>query len=133
MRLNVRELEMPLSEQEQRLLDEMERSLYHNDADDVTTVGARRGRPNYTALVLGVVAGALGLVLLVVGVSIGQPIVGIVGFVIMFAGALVAIAPPRRLTIPTGGPGTTPAKPRTGFMDSLNERWERRNDDNRES
>lgn len=120
---------MPLSEQEQRLLDEMERSLYHNDADDVTTVGARRGRPNYTALVLGVLAGALGLVLLVVGVSIRQPIVGIVGFAIMFAGALVAIAPPRRLTIPTGGAGSAPTKPRTGFMDSLNERWERRNDE----
>jgi len=129
MRQTVREPEMPLSEQEQRLLDEMERSLYHNDADDVTTVGARRGRPNYTALVLGVLAGALGLVLLVVGVSIRQPVVGILGFAIMFAGALVAIAPPRRLTIPSGGQGTTPAKPRTGFMDSLNERWERRNDE----
>ena len=35
---------MPLSEQEQRLLDEMERSLYHNDADFVATVGAARGR-----------------------------------------------------------------------------------------
>ena len=120
---------MPLSEQEQRLLDEMERSLYHNDADDVTTVGARRGRPNYTALVLGVLAGALGLALLVVGVSIRQPVVGILGFAIMFAGALVAIAPPRRLTIPSGGSGAASAKPRPGFMDSLNERWERRNDE----
>jgi hypothetical protein len=129
MRQTVREPEMPLSEQEQRLLDEMERSLYHNDADDVTTVGARRGRPNYTALVLGVLAGALGLVLLVVGVSIRQPVVGILGFAIMFAGALVAIAPPRRLTVPSGTPGAASAKPRTGFMDSLNERWERRNDE----
>jgi hypothetical protein len=120
---------MPLSEQEQRLLDEMERSLYHNDADDVTTVGARRGRPNYTALVLGVLAGGLGLVLLVVGVSIRQPVVGILGFAIMFAGALVAIAPPRRLTVPSGGQGAASGKPRTGFMDSLNERWERRNDE----
>ena len=51
---------MPLSEQEQRLLDEMERSLYHNDADDVTTVGARRGRPNYTAVALGILAGGFG-------------------------------------------------------------------------
>lgn len=124
---------MPLSEQEQRLLDEMERSLYHNDADDVTTVGARRGRPNYTALVLGVLAGGLGLVLLVVGVSIRQPVVGILGFAIMFSGALVAIAPPRRLTVPTGAPGAASTKTRHGFMDSLNERWERRNDDNRES
>ncbi|CAN5493150.1 DUF3040 domain-containing protein [soil metagenome] len=120
---------MPLSEQEQRLLDEMERSLYHNDADDVTTVGARRGRPNYTAVVLGVLTGAIGLILLVVGVIIRQPIVGIIGFAIMFAGTLVAIAPPRRLTLPSGGQNAAPAKPRTGFMDSLNERWERRNDE----
>lgn len=120
---------MPLSEQEQRLLDEMERSLYHNDADDVTTVGARRGRPNYTAVVLGVLAGVVGLVLLVVGVTIRQPLVGILGFAIMFVGALVAIAPPRRLTVPGSRQPAAPTKPRTGFMDSLNERWERRNDD----
>jgi hypothetical protein len=122
---------MPLSEQEQRLLDEMERSLYHNDADDVTTVGARRGRPNYTAVVLGILAGVLGLALLVVGVIVHQPIVGILGFVLMFAGALVAIAPPRRLTVPGSTSASTPkpAKQRTGFMDSLNERWERRNDE----
>jgi hypothetical protein len=119
---------MPLSEQEQRLLDEMERSLYHNDADDVTTVGARRGRPNYTAVALGILAGAVGLVLLVVGVIIPQPVVGILGFVLMFSGALVAIAPPRRLTVPGSGPAST-GKPRAGFMDSLNERWERRNDE----
>ena len=120
---------MPLSEQEQRLLDEMERSLYHNDADDVTTVGARRGRPNYTAVALGILAGAIGLALLVFGVIIHQPFVGILGFALVFAGALVAFAPPRRLTVP--GTGTAAgAKPRTGFMDSLNDRWERRNDDN---
>jgi hypothetical protein len=46
----------------------------------------------------------------------------------MFVGALVAIAPPRRLTIPGSGSATA-TKPRTGFMDSLNERWERRNDE----
>jgi hypothetical protein len=119
---------MALSEQEQRLLDEMERSLYHNDADDVTTVGARRGRPNYTALVLGVIAGAIGVVLLIVGVSIHEPLVGILGFAVMFAGALVAIAPPRRLTIPGSGARPASGAPRPGFMDSLNERWERRNE-----
>ena len=52
---------MPLSEQEQRLLDEMERSLYHNEADDVTTVGVRRGRASSTAITIGIVAGILGI------------------------------------------------------------------------
>jgi len=133
---------MPLSEQEQRLLDEMERSLYHNDADDVTTVGARRGRPNYTAVALGILAGAIGLALLVVGVVIRQPIVGILGFALMFTGALVAIAPPRRLTVPGSGSAlsssagrwTTPMRSETSSLGDASSwrplrarfRWRRR-------
>ncbi len=85
---------MPLSEQEQRLLDEMERSLYHNEADVVTTVGARRGRASYTAILLGVLAAIAGIALLIVGVVVRQPWVGVLGFVIMFAGVVFAIAPP---------------------------------------
>ena len=90
---------MPLSEQEQRLLDEMERSLYHHDADDVATVG-RRGRASYGAIALAIIAGVIGLVLLIVGVVVRQPVVGLVGFVAMFTGALLGIAPPRRFTVP---------------------------------
>jgi hypothetical protein len=114
---------MPLSEQEQRLLDEMERSLYHHDADDVATVG-RRGRASYTAIALGIIAGVVGLVLLIVGVGVRQPLVGVLGFGVMFVGALLAFAPPRRLTVPHDG---QPAR-RQSFMDSLGERWEQRRD-----
>jgi hypothetical protein len=116
--------EMPLSEHEQRLLDEMERSLYHNEADDVTTVGGGRARPNYTAIALGVIAGVVGIALLLVGVVARLPIVGLIGFAVMFGGALLAIAPPRRLTVP----GSRSKEPRPSFMDSLNERWDRRSD-----
>lgn len=113
---------MPLSEQEQRLLDEMERSLYHHDADDVAKVGAR-GRASYTAIALGIVIGVVGLVLLLVGVIVRQPLVGVAGFAVMFVGALFAFAPPRRLTVPREAPGTSR---RQSFMDSLGERWEQR-------
>ena len=44
---------MPLSEHEQRLLEEMERSLYNNDADFVATVSPRGARPNYRRIALG--------------------------------------------------------------------------------
>jgi hypothetical protein len=118
---------MPLSEQEQRLLDEMERSLYHNDADDVTTVGAR-GRANTTAIFLGVVGLLAGVALLVVGVMVRVPIVGVVGFVAMFAGALLLIAPPRRLTLSAQRRDPSSRSQRPSFMDSLGERWERRNE-----
>ena len=59
---------MPLSEQEQRLLEEMERSLYQNDADFVATVNPNRGKPNYRILVIGVLVGILGIATLVAGV-----------------------------------------------------------------
>ncbi len=96
---------MPLSEHEQRLLDEMERSLYHNEADDVTTVGGGRARPNYTAIALGIIAGVVGIALLLVGVVSRLPVVGLVGFAIMFAGALLADRPaaaPERRSRPPG-------------------------------
>jgi hypothetical protein len=118
--------EMPLSEHEQRLLDEMERSLYHNEADDVTTVGGGRARPNYTAIALGIIAGVIGIALLLVGVVSRLAVIGLVGFAIMFAGALLAIAPPRRLSTDRGRAPGTARKP--SFMDSLNDRWDRRSD-----
>ena len=123
---------MPLSEHEQRLLDEMERSLYHNEADDVTTVGAGRARPNYTAIALGIIAGVIGIVLLLVGVVSQLPVIGLIGFAVMFGGAMLAIAPPRRLRVDRAGqPRSAGARRRPSFMDSLNERWDRRADDER--
>lgn len=92
---------MPLSEQEQRLLDEMERSLYHNEADDVTQVGARRGRANATAIALAALGVLLGVGLLVVGVVVRQPLVGVAGFALMFAGVVLVVAPPLRFTVPS--------------------------------
>ena len=119
---------MPLSEQEQRLLEEMERSLYQNDADFVATVSPRRGKTNYTVLVLGILIAVLGIATLVTGVVIHQPLVGVLGFAIMFVGVLLAVAPPRRAEHAAPS-NVTPMKRKTrsgGFMDSLNERWDRR-------
>jgi hypothetical protein len=120
---------MPLSEQEQRLLEEMERGLYQNDADFVATVGQRRGKPNYTVVVVGALLAVLGIATLLVGVVIHQPLVGVLGFIIMFGGVLLAIAPPRRLEAPAPErkPGK-PAKP-AGFMDGLGNRWDKRQDE----
>jgi DUF3040 family protein len=126
---------MPLSEQEQRLLEEMERSLYQNDADFVPTTGQRRGRPNYTVLVVGALIGLLGIATLVTGVVIRLPLVGVLGFAIMFVGVYLAVAPPRRMTKasepkPGSGPAPRGQRPNTSesFMDRLNERWDKRQD-----
>lgn len=122
---------MPLSEQEQRLLEEMERNLYRNDADFVHAVGGVRGRrPNYRAIVLGVLLAVAGVGALIAGVALQILIVGIVGFALMFAGVLIAITPGKSgAAAPAPSEGSaSPAKRRSGggFMDRMNERWDRR-------
>ncbi len=98
---------MPLSEQEQRLLEEMERNLYRNDADFVHAVGGVRGRrPNYRAIVLGVLLAVAGVGALIAGVALQLLIVGILGFALMFAGVLIAITPSKR-----GAAAAAPAEP----------------------
>ncbi|MET0589701.1 MAG: DUF3040 domain-containing protein [Naasia sp.] len=123
---------MPLSEQEQRLLDEMERSLYQNDAEFVASVArVGQGRRSYTWLVAGIVAGLAGIAVLVLGVVLQQPLVGVLGFLVMFAGVLVALGSPRRPRSPGAASSTSrPSKANrpssSGFMDRMNDRWERR-------
>lgn len=122
---------MPLSEQEQRLLEEMERSLYQNDADFVATVSPRRGKTNYTVLVFGILIAVLGIATLVTGVVVRQPLVGVLGFAIMFVGVLLAVAPPRRAEHASSAqPAAAKRKPARsgGFMDNLNDRWDKRQD-----
>lgn len=111
---------MPLSEQEQRLLDEMERSLYHGDADFVASVGRSRVRTGYGSVVGGILLALAGIGVLVLGVLLQVWFVGVLGFALMFAGVLVAVGTGRR---PVRG---LPDAPRGRFMDRLSERWERR-------
>jgi len=121
---------MPLSEHEQRLLDEMERNLYKNEADVMSTADFRRA-PNYTAIAVGVLMGLVGIITMVVGVSLDITVVGVLGFGILFAGVMVAVAIPG--TPSDGAEAPRPSAPRAtspagsaSFMDRLNDRWERR-------
>lgn len=121
---------MPLSEREQRLLDEMERSLYQNDADFVSTVNPRRGRPNYRILAVGILIALAGVAVIVTGVVVKQPIVGVLGFIVVFAGALLTMSPGRgSRTTPQAQQDIPRPHARAGFMDRMNERWERRQDE----
>ena len=130
---------MPLSEQEQRLLEEMERSLYQNDADFVATVSARRGPPNYRLIAVGALLALLGIGAIVTGVVVKLPVVGLLGFIVVLGGALLALSSPRKSSRPAdtlddqprpSGSGSGSGKATAGgFMDRLNQRWDRRDDD----
>ena len=90
---------MPLSEHEQRLLDQIERALYAEDPKFASNVrGARMRSPSRRRRLQGIALFAVGLVLLVLGVGVfkdlgpaGIPVISVLGFLVMFAGAVVAI------------------------------------------
>ncbi|MDR2293721.1 MAG: DUF3040 domain-containing protein [Microbacterium sp.] len=133
---------MPLSEQEQRLLDEMERNLLHNDADVVSADSA--GRPfTYRNLVFGALLVVAGLGALIAGVSLFRTlaivgiIIGVVGVALMFVGIMVAgrrgeatleFDEEELRREPSRPAGPRAAGGNAGFMDRMNERWDRRQD-----
>ncbi|WP_159499650.1 DUF3040 domain-containing protein [Microbacterium sp. 18062] len=119
---------MPLSEQEQRLLDEMERHLMSNDADVVTAPQVGRAL-SYRNIVYGTIMVLAGLGGLIVGLSTQLIVVGVVGFVLMLGGVIVAVTPSRTLrSSPSSAPraGGKDAKTSGSFMDRMNDRWDRR-------
>ncbi|MFJ4158361.1 DUF3040 domain-containing protein [Microbacterium testaceum] len=124
---------MPLSEQEQRLLDEMERHLMSNDTD---VVSAPSRALSYRNIVLGSILVLAGLGALVAGVSIGFNTgfvgiaVGVLGFLLMVGGVIFAVTPTRG-AVPAAPAAAKPRPARasgSSFMDRMNERWDRRHD-----
>lgn len=128
---------MPLSDNEQRLLEQMERALYAEDPKFASTMrGANRRAGAGRKILVGGAGIALGLVSLVAGVALPNYVLAIVGFVLMLAGTAYAVSSQRK-----GGPagvvgagGTVkgrPASKRRGngsLMQRLEERWDRRRD-----
>jgi hypothetical protein len=122
---------MPLSEQEQRLLDEMERHLMSKDADVVSA--SREGRAvSYRNIVYGSILVLLGLGGLLVGVSTNLTIIGVIAFVVMVGGVVLAATPARgaATAAPRAGARKKPTPAGGGsFMDRMNDRWDRRQGD----
>ncbi len=121
---------MPLSEQEQRLLDEMERHLMRNDADVVSAPTGGRSL-SYRNIVYGTVLVLVGLGALIVGVSLPIIAVGVVGFVIMLAGVVLAVTPAHGARSAQPESDRPAAKPQahSSFMDRMNDRWDKRQED----
>jgi hypothetical protein len=123
---------VPLSEHEQRLLDQIERALYAEDPKFVSTVrGGRLRKPTRRRRLQGVALFLLGLVMLVVGLAVqslwvvGLPVVSVVGFLAMLGGAWLVVG--------SAGSGKGPATEtknaqpdRNGFTGRMEERFRRR-------
>jgi len=125
---------MPLSEHEQRLLDQIERALYAEDPKFASSVrGSRLRRPSRRRRIQGIALFVVGVALLVVGVVwrsswlAGVPVVSVVGFLAMFFGVLLALT---SLRAGDGGEASSGSsgggKARSSFTQRMEDRFRKR-------
>jgi len=122
---------MPLSEHEQRLLEQIERALYAEDPKFASTVrGAKMRRPSRRRRLQGAALFLLGLVLLIVGIIVPLrafevPVISVFGFLVMFGGAVLAILGGRKRAA-SGADESTEAAGRGSGRNTFTQRMEDR-------
>lgn len=125
---------MPLSEYEQRVLEQLERDLGADPKLGRTMARQTQSRGRLVMAVFGVIAG---LAVLLIGAVTQIVVLGVAGFAIMAFAALWAVIGPRQRANATAQPKSAAAgasaKPKKGrgkderpFMVRLEERFERR-------
>ena len=125
---------MPLSEHEQRLFDQIERALYAEDPKFASTIRGARLRPSRRRRIQGIALFVLGVALLVCGMLLPlkvfeTPVVSVVGFLMMFVGAVLTWAAMRHgdATTSNGKDGREETKAhRSGFTQRMEERFRKR-------
>ena len=133
---------MPLSEHEQRMLDQIESALYAEDPKFASSVrGGNLRMPSTRRRLQGAGLFVLGLAMLVSGVAVkatmigGFPILSVLGFVVMFAGVVFAISGPRGagMTDRPAAPGQNRQRRSRGgggsFTNRMEDRFRRRFDE----
>jgi Protein of unknown function (DUF3040) len=141
---------VPLSEEEQRMLEQLEQALAAEDPKFASTLRGRSARARHRRVAIGSAVGfVLGIVLLMTGVIIQQVAISVGGFLLMLGGAYFGLTAYRRSSQPEplyvvgssektkgkskGKPKAKPAsksRPRPqasgSFMERMEERWRRR-------
>ncbi len=130
---------MPLSEHEQRLLDQIEQALYAEDPKFASNVrGKRLRKPSRGKRLQGIVLFAVGITLLPLGVMVQVrlaeiPILSVLGFLLMFFGVLLFVTSMRAQ--PDGASDSPDEKKdgksakRSSFSQRMEERFRHRFDD----
>jgi hypothetical protein len=137
---------VPLSEHEQRLLEQMERALYAEDPKFASQLRGRDPRSNFRRrMALAAFGLVVGVVLLMTGLVAKQIPVSVLGFVAMLASAFFAVTSYRGLSnanrlgvVDGGGAVRRPQqagsanrpRDRRGFIERFEARWNRRKDEN---
>lgn len=139
---------MPLSEEELRLLEQMERALVAEDPKLASTLrGTQVRKHQRRQLVVGIVVFVVGVAVLMSGAVLSLPWLGVIGFIVMLGSVVFSLNAWRGRAAPAA-PGATPAGPEgpglqvieggktrrrrsrqpssDSLMDRFEERWRRR-------
>ncbi|SEQ45046.1 Protein of unknown function [Streptomyces sp. yr375] len=130
---------MPLSEHEQRMLEQMERALYAEDPKFASALEGSGLRTYTRRRVYQAVAGFLvGIALLMAGMVAKQVWLSVVGFLVMLGCAVLAVTGWRKAPKPgeqaaAGAPGAPhtrgQSRQKRSMMDRIEQRWQRRRDE----
>lgn len=125
---------MPLSDEEARLLQQLEQSLAAEDPDFASTLrGSKQAARNRKVAVLSGLGFVVGLGVLFAGAVAATTWLGVLGFVVMLAGGYFFVTAWRHGL--TASPDAAPSRPSPkqgkqggSFVDRMEERWQRRQD-----
>ena len=134
---------MPLSEHEQRQLEQIEQGLYREDRRLARLVRSSDPRVHYKRRVVQALVGlAIGAGMIAAGIVVGLIYLAVAGFVIMLLSGVLALISWRQVATVAIGASGSGGSPRAGkrrsrrsarsraargtFGDRLDERWRRR-------
>lgn len=129
---------MPLSEHEQRLLDQLEQQLNAEDPTFASSMSSHRagvgsqGALGARNLAIGVLVFLAGLGLILAGVSTKLILLGVLGFIVAVGGIYVVLMPQKQAKESASQKASgfaasqkTPKK-QSGFMQNLESKWDER-------
>ena len=121
---------MALSDEEQRLLDQMEAALAAEDPKLANTLrGTSTHRLHRRRAAIAAVGFLIGVAALVGGMEI-HPLVSIAGFLVMLVSTLMGVKSWRQVDDEGSGAAAEGGhSPERAFLDRIEERWRRTHDD----
>lgn len=115
---------MPLSENEQRLLEQLEKALAAEDPKFASALSGRTKIAGGRFFSLAIVLLLAGIAMIVAAVALPLMPIGVVGFVSVLVGVLLITAPKPGQPA-TGGKSSKATKP--DLMKRFEQRWDNRN------
>ena len=113
---------MPLSEYEQRVPEQMSRQLVFDDPKLATTMTEPLPSRSLRRILITAAGVLVGAAILVTGAVTGLPVVGVVGFVVMFGAVMYGFSAEKPAAV--SEPEKTAAA--SDWQDMFNKRWDDR-------